>query len=134
MEEFAFTGWTDSYGAGAADFWLVKTDANGQAEWNKTFGRAGKDVANSLVQTTDGGFALAGRTDSYGAGSFDSWLIKTSDSELTTTTTEEATTTTSTTKTDTTTTTAESTPPWTPLIVLMSLTALLFRKRMKRFN
>jgi len=72
---FALAGGTDSYGAGESDFWLVKTDANGQAEWNKTYGGAGGESVNSLIQTTEGGYALAGGTDFY--GDFDFWLVKT---------------------------------------------------------
>ncbi|MFX0152089.1 MAG: hypothetical protein ACFFAJ_14975 [Candidatus Hodarchaeota archaeon] len=37
----------------------------------------GPDEAYALLQTADGGFALAGYTDSFGAGSYDMWLIKT---------------------------------------------------------
>ena len=44
------------------------------------FGGTGSDLFTSLVQTTDGGFALGGYTNSYGAGLYDQWLSKT-DSE-----------------------------------------------------
>jgi len=74
---FVLAGCTRSYGAGSTDMWLVKTDAMGQAEWNSTFGGTSSDEAYSLIQTSDGGFALAGRTRSYGAGSTDMWLVKT---------------------------------------------------------
>jgi hypothetical protein len=37
-------------------------------EWNKTFGGAGNDTAHSVLQTSDGGYILAGWTESYGAG------------------------------------------------------------------
>ncbi len=74
---YAIAGYTYSYGAGSADFWLVKTDANGNAQWNKTYGGTGNDRAYALVQTVDGGCALAGYTDSFGAGSSDFWLVKT---------------------------------------------------------
>ncbi|PXF50224.1 MAG: hypothetical protein C4B55_06740 [Candidatus Methanophagaceae archaeon] len=68
---------TESYGAGVSDFWLVKTDENGNKDWDKTFGGSGFDRASSVQQTADGGFILAGRTYSYGAGSYDAWLVKT---------------------------------------------------------
>jgi hypothetical protein len=74
---YALAGRTDSFGAGHYDFWLVKTDANGNMIWNKTYGGAERDLAYSLVQTTDGGFALAGYTESFGAGDYDFWLVKT---------------------------------------------------------
>ena len=45
-------------------------------QWNKTYGGAGDDFACSVVETGDGGYALAGGTASFGAGSFDFWLVK----------------------------------------------------------
>ncbi|GAJ19396.1 unnamed protein product, partial [marine sediment metagenome] len=44
--------------------------------WDKTFGGSGGDVAYSLIQTTDGGYAVAGCTRSKGAGKSDFWVIK----------------------------------------------------------
>jgi len=44
--------------------------------WEKTFGGSSIDWASSLIQTTDGGYAVAGYTLSYGAGSSDFWIIK----------------------------------------------------------
>jgi len=45
--------------------------------WTKTYGGTSGDYAQALVQTSDGGYALAGRTTSYGAGDPDFWLVKT---------------------------------------------------------
>ena len=73
---FALAGRTNSFGSGAYDFWLVRTDANGNMQWNKTYGGSDWDEAYSLVETSDGGFALAGET-TVGAGNYDSWLVKT---------------------------------------------------------
>lgn len=74
---FVLGGETWSYGTGAYDMWLVKIDAAGVAQWNRTYGGTSVDRVNSLVQTVDGGFALAGSTTSYGAGKSDMWLVKT---------------------------------------------------------
>ena len=81
---YALLGLTESLGAGYLDFWLVKTDANGNMIWNKAYGGPGRDWADAghrvLIQTNDGGFALAGNTDSFGAGRDDFWLVKTDSS------------------------------------------------------
>ncbi|MGD0027954.1 MAG: hypothetical protein ABSC91_03335 [Candidatus Bathyarchaeia archaeon] len=74
---YVLAGYTESYGAGLADFWLVKTDATGNALWNQTYGGPKDDIAYSVVQTSDGGYVLAGYTESYGAGLADFWLVKT---------------------------------------------------------
>jgi len=74
---YALAGSTISFGAGSLDFWLVKTDGSGNMEWNRTYGGTGFDYAYSLVATSDGGYALAGYTDSFGTGNYDFWLIKT---------------------------------------------------------
>jgi predicted secreted protein len=76
-EGYALAGYTASYGAGKYDFWLVKTDSSGNQQWNQTYGGADYDYAYSMVQTSDGGYALAGITNSYGAGDYDFWLVKT---------------------------------------------------------
>jgi predicted secreted protein len=74
---YAVGGWTTSFGAGGTDAWLIKTDATGNMQWNKTFGGSGTDYGLSLAQTGDGGYTFLGSTTSFGAGSTDLWLIKT---------------------------------------------------------
>ncbi|NOR47790.1 MAG: PKD domain-containing protein, partial [Methanosarcinaceae archaeon] len=59
------------------DFWLVKTDAEGTEQWNRTFGGDNSDLLYSLQQTFDGGYILGGDTRSFGTGSSDFWLVKT---------------------------------------------------------
>jgi hypothetical protein len=61
---FAITSGTDFYAGGSdTDMFLVKTDADGQVEWNTTYGGPQFDTTSGLVQTMDGGFALAGATN-----------------------------------------------------------------------
>lgn len=74
---YLLAGYTESYGAGKGDFWLVKTNTAGRMLWNRTFGGAEYDEAKSLILAADGGYVLAGVTRSYGAGVTDFWLVKT---------------------------------------------------------
>jgi predicted secreted protein len=74
---YALAGYTKSFGAGDLNFWLVKTDALGNMQWNQTYGGTGTDYGFSMVQTTDGGYAIIGYTSSFGAGGNDAWLVKT---------------------------------------------------------
>lgn len=59
------------------DVFLLKTDATGTYQWDKTFGGTADDAATALCLAVTGGFTVAGSTDSFGAGERDVWLIKT---------------------------------------------------------
>lgn len=65
-------------GAMGSDLWLAKFDnRDGILIWERSFGGAEKSTGNYVSQTTDGGYIIAGTTDSMGAGGDDIWLIKT---------------------------------------------------------
>jgi len=74
---FVATGMTYSRGAGESDVWLIKTDADGETLWTRTFGGSARDQGSSVKLTPDGGYIIAGRTKSYGTGGYDVYLIKT---------------------------------------------------------
>ena len=74
---YILAGYTASYGMGGYDFWLLKTDERGNEFWNKTYGGSRDEVCTSSYQTRDGGYILAGYTNSYSAGGRDFWLVKT---------------------------------------------------------
>jgi uncharacterized delta-60 repeat protein len=46
------------------------------AQWARVYDGSGEDVAQSIQQTTDSGFVVAGWTESFGAGGRDSWVSK----------------------------------------------------------
>lgn len=74
---YIIAGYTYSSEAGSSDVYLVKTDSEGNMEWEKTFGGKGSDIGYSVRQTKDGGYIVGGFTSSYGAGGDDAYLIKT---------------------------------------------------------
>jgi len=67
---------------GLADYWIVKLDATGNLSWQKALGGVKNDVANSIQQTTDGGYIVAGYTASSTGdvsdnhGNTDTWIVK----------------------------------------------------------
>jgi hypothetical protein len=74
---YIIVGYTQSYGAGQADVYLIKTDVSGITQWTHTYGGTSNDYGYSVQQTSDGGYVIAGQTYSYGLGESDVWLIRT---------------------------------------------------------
>ena len=71
---------------GSEDYWIVKLDATGNKVWDKTLGGASEDYASSIVQTSNGGYIVAGTTFSNNGdvndennGNSDIWIVKLSE-------------------------------------------------------
>ncbi len=73
---FIIVGQTNSYGAGATDVYVLKLDSMGVLEWTKTYGGTQDESGSTIQQTADGGYIICGSTASFGAGSWDVYLIK----------------------------------------------------------
>jgi hypothetical protein len=76
---YLLAGRSGSYGAGDFDFWIVKTDADGDSMWSRTFGRSARDECHSIIRSEDGCYMLAG----YSSDTLDpnsdyswAWVIK----------------------------------------------------------
>lgn len=74
---YALLGYTSSFGASGEDIYLVRLDENGEQLWSQTYGGEGRDDGWDLVQTEDGGFMILGFSDSFSAGDFDLYLVRT---------------------------------------------------------
>ncbi|MGB5845524.1 MAG: PQQ-binding-like beta-propeller repeat protein [Anaerolineales bacterium] len=71
------TAGLDMSGAGlSGDIYLIRTDANGEVLWEKTYGGDKSEEGLSVTRTSDGNLLLAGMTKSSGAGGADAYLVK----------------------------------------------------------
>ncbi len=73
---YIVTGSTGDFGSGKRDVYILKLNSKGEIEWQKTFGGKYDDVANSIQQTTDGGYIVAGWTSSPDFGGDDVYILK----------------------------------------------------------
>ncbi len=73
---FIIAGYTSLYPY-SYQVYLVKTDSSGNQMWSQTFGGSSADYGYYVQQTADDGFIICGSTNSYGAGNYDVYLLKT---------------------------------------------------------
>ncbi len=73
---FIVVGFTNSFGAGGDDVYVIRTDAEGSALWTRTYGGPGDELAWAFHETSDGGYVIAAQTESFGAGERDLYLIR----------------------------------------------------------
>jgi len=74
---FVFVGYTCSQGAGNADVLIIKTDAEGNEQWTKTYGSSGWEYAYGACFAPDGGVVVTGYSNSFSNGERDAFLLKT---------------------------------------------------------
>jgi hypothetical protein len=73
-----YTGYNQEY----TDAWVVKLDASGNILWQKCLGGSNDDMANDIIQTSDGGYIIAGNSSSNNGdvagnhGNSDFWIVK----------------------------------------------------------
>ncbi|MDD5087180.1 MAG: T9SS type A sorting domain-containing protein [bacterium] len=73
---YILAGLTYSFGAGERDVYVVKTDAEGNPVWTRTYGGADIDFGESIKQTRDGGYIVCGATKSFGPDWHNAYLIR----------------------------------------------------------
>ena len=74
---FIVCGSTGSFGAGGGDIYLILLDPFGNLIWSQTYGGPGVEQGRCVRQTNDGGFIIAGFTNSFGAGGYDGYVVRT---------------------------------------------------------
>jgi Secretion system C-terminal sorting domain len=77
---FICVGWTESSGQGGKDAWLVKLNSDGNEEWSFTYGDINTDVGADVIQSSDGGYVVAGYTFTSDWFGNDLWVFKTNSS------------------------------------------------------
>jgi len=73
---YILCGSTQLSGAPAHDVLIIKTDANGDTLWTRTYGGLEQDKGSCIQQIENDGFIILGETYSYGAGERDFYLIR----------------------------------------------------------
>jgi PGF-CTERM protein len=74
--DLLMTGTTEGSSADPADAWVLRVTNDGEVEWDETYGGGKLDKVHDAVEASNGGYVLAGRTASDGAGEEDGWMVK----------------------------------------------------------
>ncbi|HTA83010.1 MAG TPA: gliding motility-associated C-terminal domain-containing protein, partial [Bacteroidia bacterium] len=72
---YMVAGYTNSYGAGGYDVYVIKLDSAGNVKWTETIGGKNDDASISLIKDKSNGYIITGWTDSYGAGGYDMYVV-----------------------------------------------------------
>ncbi len=75
-EGYAIVGYTESFGQGNRDVYLIKVSSKGYLQWARAIGGKASDEGYAIVQALDGGYVIAGYTESFGQGKKDVYIIK----------------------------------------------------------
>ncbi len=76
---FIAVGSTGSFGEGYSSIYVIRGSAAGDSLWARTYGGTKADFGNAVTGGVDGGYIIAGRTASFGAGFYDAYLVKIDD-------------------------------------------------------
>ncbi|HQV31422.1 MAG TPA: FlgD immunoglobulin-like domain containing protein [Calditrichia bacterium] len=73
---FILAGTTRSFGNSGLEGWLIRTNANGDTLWTRTYGGPATDILNRVIPTADGGFVAIGQQFDATSGAYDLWLVR----------------------------------------------------------
>ena len=73
---YVAAGRTDSKGAGAHDFWIIKLDEKGNLLWEKTYGDKFEDKAENILVTKSGELLVCGSKMTVSSSTIEAWVMK----------------------------------------------------------
>jgi hypothetical protein len=73
---YIVAGWTQADSDDGLDGWILRLGSRGEVQWQKAYGGNKHDAFHSIRQTSDGGYAVTGWTQSFGEGGLDVWVLK----------------------------------------------------------
>ncbi|MCP4631994.1 MAG: T9SS type A sorting domain-containing protein, partial [candidate division Zixibacteria bacterium] len=73
---FMICGYTNSFGYGEFDVYVIKTDSDGNGEWAEMYGGALTDIGNAIIKTSSGNYVINGSSGTYGSGNMNFWAFE----------------------------------------------------------